>query len=136
MKYYALLIALLLFFDVNNIFAYSGGDGSSGNPYQISDADDIEELMGDSGNWDKYFIVIADIDCASYSWTSGYPKPIGNPTGGRGSGPAFSGYFDGNNHKILSIYSQLLTHRKQSFRQFIKKSVIGVRIFGLCVVKQ
>ena len=44
---------------------YSGGDGSSGNPYQISNLNDLSELIQTSGDWDDtYFIQTAYIDAS------------------------------------------------------------------------
>ena len=44
---------------------YSGGDGSSGNPYQISNLNDLSELIQTSGDWDDtYFIQTAHIDAS------------------------------------------------------------------------
>ena len=40
-----LVIAGVVFCLFSSVYAYSGGDGSAGNPYQIADANDLIELM-------------------------------------------------------------------------------------------
>ena len=69
---------------------YSGGSGTDTDPYQISNTADWTELMGTSADWDKYFIMTADIDFGGASLT-----PVGKVTG------TFYGIFDGDGH-ILS----------------------------------
>ena len=97
MKYYALLLAILLFLGIDSAFAYPGGDGSSGNPYQLSTPAHIDELMSTPTVWGKYFIVTQNIDCFGYTWTGGNPQPIGNST------DKFTGNFDGMGHTISNI---------------------------------
>ncbi|ARN57292.1 CARDB domain-containing protein [Sedimentisphaera salicampi] len=41
---------------------YSGGDGSSAAPYQISSAADFLELSSSSGDWSSNFVLTSDID--------------------------------------------------------------------------
>ncbi|WFN35648.1 PEGA domain-containing protein [Methanogenium sp. S4BF] len=69
---------------------YSGGSGTSDDPYQISTRDDVIYLSTDSENWDKHFIVTTDISLADGSPTA----TIGN------SGTKFTGNFDGQGHTI------------------------------------
>jgi hypothetical protein len=35
---------------------YSDGNGTEGNPYQIADLDDLQELQNTSAGWGAYFI--------------------------------------------------------------------------------
>jgi len=44
--------------------AYSGGAGTEANPYQIGNASDWITLSATIADWDKHFIVTADIDFA------------------------------------------------------------------------
>ena len=48
---------------------YSGGDGSSGNPYLIKTASDLVTLSNTSAHWVSgiYFKQIANIDMSSVS---------------------------------------------------------------------
>lgn len=41
---------------------YSGGSGTSVDPYQIASLEDLSDLCQTSGDWDKHFIQTADID--------------------------------------------------------------------------
>ena len=65
---------------------YSGGNGTLNFPYQIASADDWQELMSTSGDWDKNFIMTSDIDLNDVFLT-----PVGNY-----DEINFTGIFDGN----------------------------------------
>ncbi len=41
---------------------YSGGSGTADDPYQIATADDLEALGESPGDYDKHFVLTADID--------------------------------------------------------------------------
>ncbi|WP_274924358.1 PEGA domain-containing protein [Methanogenium marinum] len=77
---------------------YSGGAGTSDDPYQISNSTDIKDLSTDSANWDKYFIVTNDIDLAGDNPTT----TIGNYSVHYYS-QYFSGTFDGQGHTIRNF---------------------------------
>jgi hypothetical protein len=99
---YALLIAALCL-GVSNVCAtaYSGGSGSSGDPYLISSAAEINIIGSTPSDWNKYFKLTANIDMSSYTGTS--YKIIGNPT------TTFTGGFDGNGYVISNLtYSTAL----------------------------
>ncbi len=68
---------------------YSGGSGTSGDPYRISTSDDWTGLTSTSADWDKYFILTADIDFGGASLT-----PAGN------SSTQFTGIFDGDGYVL------------------------------------
>ncbi|MBM4449159.1 MAG: InlB B-repeat-containing protein, partial [Chloroflexi bacterium] len=78
-----------------SVHAYSGGDGSAGNPFQISTVADLEQLRTDADNGataGKYYKLMNDIDLSGINpW-----NPIGysNP---------FEGNFDGNYHVISHV---------------------------------
>ena len=73
-----------------NLWAYSGdGDGSAGNPYQIANVADFQQLTIDDPNWNMSFILTADINLAGVTLT-----PVGN------SSTEFTGVFDGNDNII------------------------------------
>ena len=52
----------------STLFAYSGGNGTAEAPYQIATAADLLELGGDPNNYDKRFILTADIDLSGYAF--------------------------------------------------------------------
>lgn len=73
---------------------YSGGDGTSSNPYQISSAADLVTLRDTTADFGCYFIQTASIDLSAVAqWSTG----IGI------SGTAFSGNFDGNGKTISNL---------------------------------
>lgn len=63
------LLFVCLVFTLTNIAAakYSGGSGTHGDPYKIGKAADLLYLETHTGDYDKYFILTADIDLASSS---------------------------------------------------------------------
>ena len=78
----------------------SSGDGSSGNPYQIANLENLYWIASNASNWNKYYIQTADIDASeTSSWFSGAGwVPIGNGT------TSFSGSYNGQNNSITGLY--------------------------------
>ncbi|MBX3043014.1 MAG: hypothetical protein KIT33_02085 [Candidatus Kapabacteria bacterium] len=92
---------------------YSGGTGTSGDPYQIATTDDLIELSNSSGDWDDYFIQTADITFdeneqlvdwdgdGTADWDAqdqlGF-SPIGNDV------ISFTGEYDGQGHTISNLF--------------------------------
>ena len=86
---------------------YSGGSGDADDPYQIATADDLLALAADTGDYNKHFILTADIDLD--------PNLPGNPvfttaviaadtSSSYGfQGTFFIGVFDGAGHKIINL---------------------------------
>jgi Zn-dependent metalloprotease len=90
--------------EINNVISaskaveislFSGGTGTSDDPYLISDALDLVQLGSRSYFWNKYFRQIADIDLSAYAGTSF--NVIGDDAN------AFTGVFDGNSHTISNL---------------------------------
>ena len=86
---------------------FSGGSGTSEDPYQITTLDDLKTLSENTEYWEAgtYFIQTADIDATATSiWNSGAGfSPIGNNT------TPFSGNYDGQNHTISGLYINTTT---------------------------
>jgi hypothetical protein len=98
-----------------NLFAgtYSGGTGTSGDPYQIATTDDLIELSNTNTDWDAHFIQTAHIsfnsDEQQVDWDGdgtadwdandqlGF-SPIGNNT------TNFTGSYDGDGHTISNLF--------------------------------
>jgi len=81
---------------------YSGGTGTSGDPYQIATLADLIELSTTSDDWAStvYFIQTAHIDATSTSTLNagaGF-SPIGNST------TNFQGFYDGQYHTITNLF--------------------------------
>ncbi len=71
---------------------YSGGAGTEVDPFQIATAGDLTSLGQNTGDYDKYFIMTADIDLAGYEFDKAVIAPE--------QYKAFSGVFDGGGHTI------------------------------------
>ena len=94
--------------------AFSGGDGTEGNPYRIATTDDLDQLATDVNGGikysGKYFKMTADI---SYAYTDAWNNAasiennytaIGNKLGSSTTQQnPFSGTFDGDGHTVSGI---------------------------------
>lgn len=69
---------------------YDGGDGTEGNPFQINNVTQMNEIGRYPEDWDKHSILTADIDLSGYTGTEF--NIIGN------FDSPFTGSFDGNDH--------------------------------------
>lgn len=96
--------------------AFSGGDGTEQNPYQIASAAELtllEELIrkeAEESNQEDYakasYVLTADIvlnDCSDFEqWSQNGPEYSWRPIGG-GSLGNFKGSFDGNGYTISGM---------------------------------
>lgn len=87
-----LLITISMSFPANAI-PFAGGEGTAGNPYQIST---VEQLQNMSGYLSANYKLINDIDASgTINWNSGAGfEPINK----------FAGTFDGQGHVITGLY--------------------------------
>lgn len=79
------------------------GDGSSGNPYQISTWQNLYWISQNSSMWGQYFIQTANINLADASpaintWNSNLDGSIGNTS------TNFTGSYNGQSYTILGLY--------------------------------
>lgn len=83
----------------------SAGNGTAGNPYQISSLDNLSWLSEDTTRWNKYYIQVADIDASeTSSWNNGQGwMPMGYATGPTDYS-GFSGTYNGKGHVISNLY--------------------------------
>lgn len=92
----SLILAVLMFVTLNSfsLMAYAAEQGTESNPYQITTA---QELQNINDNVSAHYKLMADIDLKNAEFT-----PIGNADSG-----AFSGTFDGNGYTIsnLNVFS-------------------------------
>jgi hypothetical protein len=87
------VIAGIVFCTASSVLAYSGGSGTSSDPYQIGTVADWNDLMNTQSDWNANFIATADINM------QGVPLiPVGNDI--NGTYIYFRGIFDGNGHVI------------------------------------
>ncbi len=75
---------------------FVGGDGTAGDPYQISDVDELQNMQLDVN---ANYVIVNDIDASETStWNGGAGfEPIGY-------WPYFEGLLDGNGYKITGLY--------------------------------
>ncbi len=78
--------------------AYSGGTGEPNDPYLIATVEDMNAIGANPDDWDKHFLLVADINLADYTGTQF--NIIGNDNN------AFTGVFDGNDHTISNFTYQ------------------------------
>ncbi|MBN1392903.1 MAG: hypothetical protein JW947_08890, partial [Sedimentisphaerales bacterium] len=81
---------------------YSGGSGTLENPYKIAEANDLIALAATAADYNKCFILIADINLAGQTFiTAIIAKDTSSDSGYQGT--SFTGVFDGNGHKITNF---------------------------------
>ena len=83
---------------------YSGGTGTPEDAYQIATAQDLVDLGDNPNDYDKHFILTAEIDLSGYTFNQAIIAPDTEPSSpGFFHGTVFSGSFDGNGHSILNL---------------------------------
>ncbi len=101
------LLILILFLSASGWAKYSGGTGEPNAPYLISTPNDLNSIGADPCDWDKHFLMTADINMADYDGQDGRPifSVIGYTNLLWESPPTlgFSGVFDGADHKISHL---------------------------------
>jgi hypothetical protein len=107
MRNHSILISVVLVLFAGDFAEakYSGGTGEPNDPYKIATPEDLNDIGNYEEDWDKHFILVNDVNLAEYTGTQF--KIIGNFLGwddfGYPIGKAFTGVFDGNDHKILNF---------------------------------
>ncbi len=106
-------IILVCLFSLPAFAKYSGGSGTANDPYQIVTADDLILLGESPEDYDKNFILTADIDLDpnlldGMVFDKAVIAPDTNEATPRYEGIAFTGIFDGDGHTIshLTIKSE------------------------------
>lgn len=90
------IVALAVLITPFSCFArYSGGSGTSGNPYKIATPWDLNDIGNHPEDFNKCFLMTADINLSQF--TGAQFKIIGTVS------TTFSGVFDGNDHKIYNF---------------------------------
>lgn len=96
------LISLMMTLSINSLYPnFAGGSGTEQDPWQISNAnhlDNVRNYLG-SNHSDKHFILIDDIFLGEAPWNTGLGwAPIGSSLSS-----SFRGTFDGNGHTISHL---------------------------------
>jgi len=108
---WAYVAAVLLLTGVSTATAkYSGGTGEPNDPYQIATAADLIALGETPEDYDKHFILTADIDLdpnlpGRKVFDRAVIAPDMNPKGDyfEFEGTPFTGFFDGQGHTISHL---------------------------------
>jgi hypothetical protein len=85
---------------------YSGGSGTSEDPYQIADKDDLQYLSENSEEWSKHFQQTANLNLLDSDFETGgifYNSANGFISIGDGT-TQFTGSYDGDGHIIDNLY--------------------------------
>ena len=96
MKKSVIFLLFTILFFATNLYSFDGGDGSSGNPYQVATATDLNNVRN---YLTSYFIQTANIDLTSYSTGFGW-DPIGNNV----NGERFLGSYNGDGYTISNLF--------------------------------
>jgi hypothetical protein len=81
-------------------FGYSDGSGTPEEPYQIANKEDLLTLAGTIADYNKCFILTADINTGGQVFTTAIIAADTVAGNYSFDGTAFTGTFDGNGHKI------------------------------------
>ena len=87
---------------------YGGGTGEPNDPYLISTARQMNAIGAEPNDWGRHFQVTADIDLSAFDGKNRRPAfhiiaPDTDPDTASYQGIAFTGVFDGGNHKLSHL---------------------------------
>lgn len=105
----------LLFWGITPASAFSGGDGTSGNPYQISTCADFTEI---NTALSAYHVLTTNLDCTA----SGADIMVGK-------GSPFTGDFDGQGN-IITVAITSTTNNNGLFASTLGATISNVRVAG------
>lgn len=94
-RQYTALWVIFVGLGMSCVLGYSGGAGTPVNPYQIASVADFMQLSNAPADWNKSFIMTADIDLAGIVFTQSPIAPW--------SSQEFSGQFNGNSYRVLNL---------------------------------
>ncbi|MBI9019293.1 MAG: hypothetical protein JEZ07_18730 [Phycisphaerae bacterium] len=99
-----LLVSWVIFLTLTTacLGQYSGGSGTNAAPYEIATALDLINLGNTTADYDKHFILIANVNMAGYSFSRAVIA-ADNSTDKYFLGTQFSGIFDGNGYTISNL---------------------------------
>ena len=100
----AIILTVLCFFALPAQAKYNGGSGDPCDPYQINDPCQLNAIGADPCDWDKHFILTADIDLSAYTGEQfNIIAPDADNMEWGFQGTMFTGSFDGNDHTISNF---------------------------------
>ena len=100
-----------LVFSIESV-RYSGGTGEPNNPYRIATAEDLNDIGNYEEDWDKYFILVNDVNLAEFTGTQFNIIGRWVESGDDPNSKPFTGVFDGNDRKIYSFTWNSTDNRK------------------------
>ena len=98
-----LTICLVLSFTMSVFGQYSGGSGTAAAPYKIANEADLRALGANTDDYNKHFIMTADITMTGEPLTKALIAPDIDDTSTNFEGIAFGGNFDGDGHIIKNL---------------------------------
>ena len=96
------LMAILTLATGSAFGSYSGGSGTAGDPYKIATKADLLALAANTADYSKCFILTADINMGGQVFNTAIIA-VDTNAGSSFQGTAFTGTFDGNDHKITNF---------------------------------
>jgi len=85
------------------IWEHYEGSGTQADPYQIANVADFQLLSAMPTDWDKSFILTANINLTGLTFNQAPIAPDTDSTNSGFQGTAFTGVFDGNDHVISNL---------------------------------
>ena len=99
----SVLASMLLISQIVLAGTYSGGTGAPDDPYQIGTAEDLNDISNHIEDFNKCFVLTADIDLSTRTYSTAVIAPDINEANWAFDGTAFTGVFDGNDHRIIGL---------------------------------
>lgn len=96
-------ILVVAVFLAPNALGYSGGSGTPEDPFQIATAQDLIHLRETVEDYDKHFVLSADIDLSGHVFDRAVIAPDLNDEYSGHQGSEFSGFFDGKDRIIQHL---------------------------------
>lgn len=124
----SVILLFILVFALSSVSLgkYNGGTGEPNDPYLIATPNDLNSIGLDPNDWDKHFLMIADINMASITGDSfniiGYKTGWSDP-----NTKPFSGIFDGASHVISNFSYEGDTARYTGLFGFIEGQTAEVK---------
>jgi len=86
-----------------NIAVALDGSGTQQEPWLIQSLEDFNDFAADANYWDDYTRLETDVNLAGITYATAVIAPDVNNVDHWFQGTAFTGVFDGNDHKIINL---------------------------------
>ncbi len=117
-----LLLGILLILIISQVFAFSGGTGTSGDPYRVNACADIDWMDTNASTKSAYYVLDSNVDCgvSPYNTGSGFTQVTG-----------FAGSLDGQGYWVKNLMIYLPTTNNVS--PFAAGSAFTIKNIGFDV---